>query len=63
MLKIISDPFKMLEKKKIGCKFNNSNQGWLSHRNRNRIVPFFSKKSHLQIASKPTKNRICYRIS
>jgi len=34
-----------------------------SHRNRNRTAPFFPKKSHLQIASKPTKNRICYPIS
>jgi len=34
-----------------------------SHRNQNRIAPLFPKKSHLQIASKPTKNHICYRIS
>jgi len=39
----------------------NVNQGWQSHRNR--IAPFFPKKSHLHIASKSTKNRICYRIS
>jgi len=34
-----------------------------SYRNRNRIAPFFPKKSHLHIASTLTKNRICYRIS
>jgi len=34
-----------------------------SHRNRIALHLFLPKKSYLHIASIPTKNRICYRIS
>jgi len=51
------------------CEFTNLffgftyNRRWQSHRNRNRIAPFFPKNRIYKSHRNPQKHRICYRIS